>query len=442
MKKKIFLLGYYLKRPKVVKVYKELKRPENQNIETLKEFQNRELRKLISYVVKEIPYYRDVFNKLNLTANDIQTVEDLVKLPILTKEIIRKDPNRFIAKNHKGKIVKGSTGGSTGVPLKYRMSDEDYSRGVALLLRGFESGGYEPGDSMAIIAGASLTSKHQSLKSKIQDTIMNFKHFSSYGMSKNDIHKYVRYLNKKKPMYIRGYATSLYFISSYMKKNNLTLDYQPKAIYSTAEKLMPKQRIIIETVFKTKVFDNYGLNDGGVSAYECHIHNGMHIDFERSILEVTDDNGVEQIFNQRGKILATSLFNYAMPFIRYDTGDLGIISEEKCNCGCERPLLKEISGRVTDHLLLNGVYIGSPVLTILMGKVNVEQYQFIQTGENEIEIVMIKGEKYTVTDEEFIANSLNSKVSNISIKFKYIKSPEDFSSQTNKHKFIVNDFRD
>ena len=110
-----------------------------------------------------------------------------------------------------------------------------------------------------------------------------------------------------------------------------------------------------------KVFDTYGLNDGGVSAYECQKHNGMHIDYERSILECADNNG-HNIKNAEGKILATSLFNFAMPFIRYDTEDIGIISDNYCSCDCKRPLLIKMLGRKTDYLYLNGKYIGSPVL--------------------------------------------------------------------------------
>lgn len=438
MKKMKFLLGYYLRRPEVIKAYKEINELENKGLEFLKEFQNAKLRKLISFSVKEVPYYRNLFKTLGLKVEDIKTTEDLVKIPILTKEMIKENPRDFVAQNYKGKIVNGSTGGSTGQPLKYIMSDEDYSRGVALLLKGFNFGGYELGDPMSIIAGASLTSRNQSLKAKVQDWFLNFNHFSSYGMSEKDIRNYYNSLNDKKPMYLRGYASSLFLLANYMKQNNLTLDYQITAIYSTAEKLMSRQRMTIESVFNAKVFDNYGLNDGGVSAFECKMNNGMHIDFERSILEVTNKNGKEQIINQQGKILATSLFNYAMPFIRYDTGDLGVISENECLCGCPKPLLTEISGRVTDYLKLSGVYIGSPVLTVLMGKVDVEQYQFVQTKENEVEILIIKGKNYTAKDEEFILRSLKSRVNDISIKIKFIENSRGFINQVNKHKFIIN----
>lgn len=439
MKKTLFLLGYFLKRPKVVKSYYEIQRNKECNIDYLNKIQNEKLKEIIEYAVREVPYYSELFNSLGLTPEDVQTTQDLKKLPILTKEIIKNDPEKFIARNYKGRIVGGTTGGSTGVPLKYKMSDNDYSRGVALLFRGFGMAGYELGDKMAIIAGSSLTSNKQGLKSRMQDWIMNINHFSSYGMTNEEFHKFYLSLNKKQPKFLRGYASSLFLLANYMNSEGLKLDYQIKSIFSTAEKLLSHQRKIIEKVFDTKVFDNYGLNDGGVSAYECHLHNGFHIDYERSVLEITDSDGSNQLVDQQGKILATTLYNYAMPFIRYDTGDLGEISSEPCICGCPRALLKEVAGRTTDYLKINGTYVGSPVLTILMGKVDVDFYQIIQTDSNYITINIVKGKSYTNNDENFIINSITKHVNNVNIKFNYLANSEiDFNSNK-KHKFIIND---
>ncbi|MFC3210889.1 phenylacetate--CoA ligase family protein [Planomicrobium okeanokoites] len=439
MNKLKFITAYYIKRPKVIKAYKEIKKLESLDRNGQKEYQNIKLKELISYVVKEIPYYSNLFRELNLKVSDIQTTKDLIKLPILTKEIIKKNPELFIPKNYNEKIVKGSTGGSTGVPLKFLMSETDYSKGVALLLRGFEFGNYQLGDSMSIIAGSSLTSNTQSLKSKIQDWLMNFNHFSSYGMNEKDFEAFFRDINKKKPKFLRGYASSLFLFASYLRDNNMQLEFQIQAIFSTSEKLMPNQRNIIESVFKAKVFDNYGLNDGGITAFECNYHNGMHIDFERAILEVTNDDGTDQIIGEEGKILATNLFNYAMPLIRYDTGDLGEIYIEDCKCGCKRPLLKGIAGRTTDYLKINETYIGSPVLTVLMGKIDIESYQIIQTGKDSVKINVVKGEKYDMSQELFISNSLKEHVNEIKIDFNYLDDSKGFSENNKKHKFIIND---
>jgi phenylacetate-CoA ligase len=96
----------------------------------------------------------------------------------------------------------------------------------------------------------------------------------------------------------------------------------------------------IENTFGCDIYDGYGLNDGGVGAYECSEHSGLHIDMERSIMEIVDKKG-HQMEDGVGSILATSLYNYAMPFIRYETGDLGHIIPTNCGCGRGSRLLKE-----------------------------------------------------------------------------------------------------
>lgn len=175
MNKLKFKLSYMIKRPEIIRAYKLLQKTKSLNVDELNAYQNDKLRKIILHAYNNVPYYSRLFNSLKIHPRDIQTQADLEKLPILTKEDIKKDPDSFIAKGYKGKIVKGSTGGSTGKPLRYIMSDEDYSMGAALLLRGYEFAGYKLGDPLVMIAGASLVSNKQSLKGKIQDWGVNYK---------------------------------------------------------------------------------------------------------------------------------------------------------------------------------------------------------------------------------------------------------------------------
>jgi len=438
--RKLFKLGYLLKRPQVLRHYNSFQQSQWQFLEWLKNNQEKQLRKLIQFVYENVPYYSTLFNKLGIKANEITYIKDLEKLPILTKKIIKENWKDFIPKNIDSlKYLIGSTGGSTGTPLKYRMSTKDYERGVALLYRGWGYGGYKLGDKVAIIAGSSLIpTKKSALKKKIQESFLNHKHYSSFEMSKDNLYSYFYDINRWKPDFIRGYASSIYLFAKFIQKNHLNLNFKPKAIITTSEKLFSRQRPLIERIFKSKVFEEYGVNDGGISAHECEKHNGMHVDMERSIVEIVSDRG-EQIINKKGKIIATSLYNYALPFIRYDTGDLGIISDLYCPCGRKSPLLKEIFGRVTDLLKLNDVIIGSPVLTVLMGKFDIEQYQIIQNNLYSIICKIVRGKNFIKKDEEFIRKSFFKHVGEIDIEFNYVDSIKP--TKAGKYKFIVNNLK-
>lgn len=440
--KLLFKTGYLLKRPNVLRYYKQFLKTQYKPYQWQKNEQEKQLRVLIDFVSKNVPYYIVLFKKYKINPSEIKTIEDLEKIPILTKQIIKQNWQDFIPKNvNKLKYLNGSTGGSTGKPLKYRMSKDDYEKGCALLYRGWGLGGYKLGDKVAVIAGSSLIPTTRSeFKKKIQDFSLNFRHYSSFGMNEKDLLKYFNNINKWKPKFIRGYASSIYLFAKFVQNNNLKLKFQLKAIFTTAEKLFEKQRELIEKTFNVKVFDDYGLNDGGISAYECEKHCGMHIDTERAILEVVGNEG-KQIINQVGKILATSLYNYTFPFIRYDTGDMGIMSDSgKCLCGRKTHILTKISGRVTDSLELNKIIIGSPVLTVLMGKFDIEQYQIIQNDKTSIIVKIVQGKTYNKKmDEKYIKKSFYNHVGKINIKFDYVDSMSAEGIQ--KYKFIINNLK-
>jgi len=438
--KLIFKAGYTLKRPAVLRYYRQFIKTQYEPHETQKKYQERQLQKLVNFAYNNVPYYTKLFNKIGVAPKDINTLKDLEKLPILTKQVIKQNWQDFMPKNiNKIKYLNGSTGGSTGKPLKYIISQNDYEMGCALLYKGWSNAGYKMGDKMAIMGGSSLMPNiKSSLKTKIQDFSLNFQHYSSFSMSEKNLFKYFHSINKWKPKFIRGYASSIYLFAKFINNNNLKLKFQLKAIFTTAEKLLNEQKKIIEQTFNIKVFDNYGLHDGGVSAYECEKHNGMHIDIERSIMEVVNNNG-NQTLNQQGKILATGLYNYAMIFIRYDTGDMGVVSDKRCNCRRKTLLLKEISGRTTDFLIINNITIGGPVLTVLMGKFDIEQYQIIQNNLTSITIKIIKGATYDeIKNEEYIKKSLYNHVGKFDIIFEYVTSI--LVADNKKHKFIINNF--
>jgi phenylacetate-CoA ligase len=213
------------------------------------------------------------------------------------------------------------------------------------------------------------------------------------------------------------------------------------AIYTTAEKLLPHMKKNIEDVFDCDVYDNYGLNDGGVGAYECSEHNGLHIDTERSIMEVVDDSR-QQISDGIGNVLATGLYNYAMPFIRYDTGDMGYIIEDKCGCGRKSTLLKEIIGRSVDILQTpEGKSVHGWFLLYIFWEYGegIKEYQVIQKKIDEIEIKIVPDDTFNEKNLNIIKQIILEKSKVWNIKFRLV----DEIKRTNagKYKFIISNVK-
>lgn len=423
---------YFLKGRKDLKFFDEFQSKYNAPIHLLEDEQLKQFKVLFEFSKNNIPYYSQLFSSLKLKVDDFKSLKDLEKIPVLTKSQITSNHSLFFPKHLKRNYVNGSTGGSTGKPLKYRIDVEDYSRNFALLYRGFTRAGYKIGDKMAIIAGGSLVNQKFGFKQKLQNYVLNYKKLSSYGLDDNILRDYYYNLSEWQPSFLRGYASSLFLFSRFISENNLPV-LKLKGIFSTGEVLTLKQRIFMEDLFKVKVFDNYGLNDGGITAFEDNTHSGFVIDTERSILEVVNESG-ENVFNENGKIIATSLYNYSMPFIRYDTGDFGTqVKSDKSPCTRHR--LISLGGRSTDFIEYNNRIIGSPVLTVLMGKLNVNRYQIIQKKDGSIEFRIDVGDNFSSHEENFIKKSfIDNMGSDENLKFIYTNH---FINSENKHKFII-----
>jgi len=390
------------------------------------EMQFKRIQELLNFSYHNVPFYKFWFDQHEVDISKINTLEDFASMvPILTKSDIIEHYHLF-SSPAKSKLTQ-TTGGSTGQTLKFRRSKKDIEMGNALLLRGMGIGGYTLGDRILVLAGGSLVKKSSRFKPNIVPRLLNQYKFSSYGLEQEDFIEIVQLVNKKNIRFVRGYASSIYYLADYCRQHAVDVSFQ--AIFSTAERLLENQRSVIEQTFNCKVYNQYGLNDGGVSAYEHNDEDGFIVDMERSRLEIAGSGG-----GREGTILATSFLNYAFPFIRYDTGDRGIGEVRELRSGVKRPVITKLLARETEYLLINNKKIGGPVLTVLMGKTNAEQYRIIQKKTDEIEIQIRKGRDYSQKDEEFMIRSFRDNCGpDIIINFTYVDA---FSSQ-NKHKFII-----
>ena len=211
---------------------------------------------------------------------------------------------------------------------------------------------------------------------------------------------------------------------------------------------MPHMRKTIEETFRCEAYDNYGLMDGGVSVYECSEHSGMHIDTERSIMEVVDPSDC-QVADGEGLILATSLYNFSMPFIRYSTGDLGSLGGEDCACGRHHLLLENIVAREKEYLITpkgrvvhGAAFIG--LIFILLESsafpdtVNrIRQYQIVQRTRETIEMLLLCDEPLPDALLEYVRDLVSARFDGWNMEFRYVDVIAPTSA--GKYKFIINE---
>lgn len=424
--KTLFILAQQAGDPGFYPAYRKLVRGQWRPYAELKADQDKQLKQLIRFAYRNVPYYHKLFRRLQFDPEDFKRIEDLEKLPVLTKSIIKQNWEDFKPSTLSGiKYYDFFTSGATGTPFKFRVSRNDRFFGRAMLFRGWGYGNYVVGDRTLFLAGTSIVGKKSYLTAMGIELLGNIKRLSSLDMDSGDLCKYIGVLNDFRPRFLRGYASSINYLAKYIEENNIEVP-SPLAVFTTADNLYPHIRKKIEQVFDCPVHDTYGLNDGGVSAYECGEHSGLHIDTERSVMEIVDSEN-SQLENGAGRILATSLYNYAMPFIRYDTGDMGNITDEVCGCGRKYKLLRELIGRQNEILVTpdgNHVHGAAFFFYYVIREYSdindIIEFQIIQKSLDKIVINMVCRDSFDYSQLDRIRQNLLEKSGGWNVEFRFV----------------------
>jgi phenylacetate-CoA ligase len=317
----------------------------------------------LSYASDNTIYYKKLFS------HNIQSV--------LTKDLIRNNFNDLISNNFNGKRFTKSTGGSTGNPLMYLTTQDAQSFMWAAIFLSWETAGYAIGDKVAFIAGTSL--QKTDFKHKLFYKLLNVTIYSAYSLEDEHIKAYLDNIALKKIKIIYAYASVLEKIADYLLKYNIKPVNSVIAIVSTAEVLSDTVRDKIEQAFGFKIFNQYGCNEAGITAFECEYGN-MHL-VSSGTWAYTDD---------QNNLIATNLVNKAFIFINYFTGDKLKFSESKV-CSCQRgyPVISEIIGRSFDFVkdstgkILNGAFFS----ILFRTDPSIERYQ-IQYDSSSIKLIL------------------------------------------------------
>jgi phenylacetate-CoA ligase len=311
----------------------------------LEAYQNQRFELLINYIYKNVPYYTDLLNTLNLKPSDLRSKNDLNKLPILSKSTIKKEgTDRFTSLSiPRNEIIKSSSSGSTGEPLFYYNTKEAYSMNIAANLRGWYGMGYRLGDRYIKL---SQNPRKDPIK-RLQDRVENNLYLAVNPLIDTNFEFILKNIERYKPKIIRCYPDPLLFLARYKQKHPEFI-YKPVAIGTTGNTLYPETRKEIEEAFGCKIFDAYSC-EGNSTVFECPTHSCYHSTEEYGISEVLDVNG-NQITKGIGRLITTDLWNRAHPFIRYDTQDAVEIDDEPCKCGRQHLKIIRILGRDNEIL--------------------------------------------------------------------------------------------
>ena len=409
------------------------------NREQLDEFQNERLCRLIEHAYQSVPFYRDYMHENNLTPQNIRTKDDLYKLPVVNKEIMRCEGiERFTSTAFPtAKRILMSSSGSTGQPFVHYITKEDYSMDIAANLRGWYDMGWRLGDRYVKIS----QNPRSTLLKKMQDAVTFNKYMATADLSDRHLYQMMREIERYRPVVIRSYPDPLYIMAQY-RLVHTEFTYQPLAITTTGNTLHAHIRKTIEQAFGCPVFDSYA-SEGNAVCFECTTHQGYHIAEEYGITEVLDDNG-NPVINGQGRVVTTDLWNFAHPFIRYDVQDRVEVTDEPCSCGKAHRRVLRILGRDNEILTAPSgkrfivhhftVFFEPTVTPELKDSIN--QFQVVQHKDGNVTFLLVVNERYDAEIERFLIHywekEFGAKV-NIEVVERIPMM------QNNKRRFIINE---
>jgi phenylacetate-CoA ligase len=393
--------------------------------EKLRRYQEKRLTSVIKYAYDYVPFYHKKFKEVGVKPNSIRTLEDLKKLPIFRKDELRQGKKDLISVQfNQEKLRKVRTSGSTGKPFEFFLNKKEDEWRKSIYMRANISCGQKPRDKWLVITNPrhfwETTNLQHRLGIYAQTCLSLFL----------DINKQLELVNQFKPDVLDGYSGSLLLLAKAMdQKNSKTI--KPRILFGSSELIDSSSIRYVEKVFNAPYYDQFGCVELDRTAWMCPEKVGYHLDIDSVITEFVDNDGNEVSIGERGEIVYTSLFNRAMPFIRYAIGDIGVPSDEKCPCGRTLPLMKNIEGRKDSLLFLpNGRILSPRTFSVAISMFRlynlIERFRIVQKKIDYFKIYLkIKKEAFdeNIVERELISHlskMLNIKTDEVSLVIEFV----------------------
>ena len=378
--------------------YKMTKRYWNEDVETMnredmRSLQSERLVKQVKHVYENVPYYRDLMDKKGITPDDIKGIDDLYKLPFLTKSDLRDAyPYGLLAVPVKDCVRIQSTSGTTGKRVVAFYTQNDIDLWEDCCARAIVAVGGDENDVCQVCYGYGLFTGGPGLNGGSHKVGC-----LTLPMSSGNTERQIQFMMDLgstilccTPSYAAYIAESLKEAGFKPEDNKLRV-----GIFG-AEPWTEEMRHDIEASLGIKAYDIYGLTEtsGPGVSFECEEQTGMHINEDHFIAEIIDpDTGEVLPEGSKGELVFTSITKEAFPLLRYRTRDICVLTREKCSCGRTLVKMSKPMGRSDDMLIIRGVNVfPSQIETVLLKEGYAPNYQIVVDRVNNTDTLDINVE--------------------------------------------------
>lgn len=437
----VFPLHEKLKGHTTGAVYRTLEQSQWLSPQQLVDLQAAKLRDFLMRIGTTVPYYRHLFAERGFKPETVTSSADLQRLPLLDKPAIRAHGDNMKAVGATD-LKRFNTGGSSGEPLIFHLDNERISHDVAAKRRATRWWGVDIGDAEIVLWGSPIELGAQDRMRLVRDRLFRTELLSAFEMSPANLDLFVQRIRQRRPRMLFGYPSSLALLADHAIEHRLALDTLGiKVAFVTAERLYDHQRERIERAFDCPVANGYGGRDAGFIAHQCP-EGSLHISAEDIVVEITDDEGTALPAGESGEIVVTHLATSAFPFVRYRTGDVGILATESCPCGRGLPVLASVEGRTTDFVTAsNGTVLhGLSLIYVLRDMPCVSAFKIIQESLTHTRVQVVVAVAHRIGLAQTIRKQFRQRLGqDVDISIDYVNAIPPESS--GKFRYVVSNVK-
>ncbi|HXG11937.1 MAG TPA: phenylacetate--CoA ligase family protein [Gemmataceae bacterium] len=351
------------------------------------------VRRMLQHAYDTVPFYRQRLARAGICPAGLRGPTDYTNVPVLTKADIREQGPDLISRQYRREdLHRKETSGSTGVPLAIFLDDDSLQWKRACTLRADEWSGWRFGERVARLWG-NPPHLQRGWRGRLRNALLERGEWlDTLRMDEAALAAFAARLRRKPPALLFGHAHSVYLFAEYLRQTGGP-PIRPRGIITTAMVLHTWQRRRIEEVFGCPVTNRYGCEEVSLIACECERHEGLHINADSVYVEILRDGRPAQP-GEPGSVVVTDLTNRAMPLIRYQVGDVAVLSARRCPCGRGLPLLEQLEGREADYVvtptgeLISGISLTDHFACQIPGVV---QLQIIQEKVDHFRFRLVRG---------------------------------------------------
>lgn len=364
----------------------------------LRVLQGRKLRELLIHAHAKTAFHRQRFREAQVDPERDEPFDALRRLPSLTKHDIRTRCDDMTWREAPGGVFRHNTGGSTGEPLTFYFDRRRQGYDQAARIRTHRWFGVDHGDRELFLWGSPIEWSRTDSVKRVRDALFNHRLLSAFDMSPERMDDYLDQIECFRPACLFGYPSSIALLVRHAVSRGRTLNVPAlRAVFVTGEVCHPPDRQAIESYFGVPVADGYGSREAGFIGHECP-QGGMHVTAENVIVEVLRD-GAPVSAGEVGELVITHLDAYAMPMIRYRSGDVGRLLTGRCPCGRGLPRMEVVGGRATDFLHLPDGTVKHALSAIyaMRSLPDVRRFRIHQSKDYAIHVSVVASDEPTTT---------------------------------------------